>query len=162
MKETHLAIDEMVKKVRKLYKMMSHNVLTDKSAPNEELLQYFLLHEWSTFLVDPQIKKIRPHMAFMKRPLTELEFITFLNKYDDIADSQLEKGSILDSTSPATVKEYMNAREKIWAIEKNLRIMAEDLYLYALTNLHIPVHIEQSRALLKKRGEADLPAFGKN
>ena len=49
----------------------------------------------------------------------------------------------------------MNARDQLWAIEKNMRIVSEDLYMMALNNLILPLHISQARRVMiaeKKEG----------
>lgn len=43
----------------------------------------------------------------------------------------------------------MDYRDKIWAIEKNLRIMSEDFYLKAIIKIHLPQHIIDSYQIIK-------------
>ena len=48
-----------------------------------------------------------------------------------------------------SVKTYMDLREKLWAIEKNLRIMSEDFYLKAVIKVHLPEHILHAHKIIK-------------
>ena len=43
----------------------------------------------------------------------------------------------------------MKSRDSLWSIEKNLRLMAEDLYIYSLSHFNLPSHIINSYHFLK-------------
>lgn len=43
----------------------------------------------------------------------------------------------------------MSGRDQLWAIEKNLRLLSEDLYLYAISHFNLPSHFLQTHTILK-------------
>lgn len=43
----------------------------------------------------------------------------------------------------------MEYRDKLWAIEKNLRIMSEDFYLKAIIRIHLPQHVIDADRLIR-------------
>ena len=49
--------------------------------------------------------------------------MTLLNSYEELIEST-QTDEVLLIGVPMSVKTYMDLREKIWAIEKNLRIMS--------------------------------------
>ena len=50
----------------------------------------------------------------------------------------------------------MAARNEIWVIERNLRLMSEDLYFFAITCFNLPSHIKDSyKFLAKVRGNPE-------
>ena len=57
-----------------------------------------------------------------------------------------------------SVKNYMDLREKLWAIEKNFRIMSEDFYLKAIIKIHLPQHLVDAYKILKN-GKAESAAI---
>ena len=53
--------------------------------------------------------------------------MTLLNSYEEVVESADTK-EVLQVGMPMSVKIYMDHRDKLWAIEKNLRIMSEHFY----------------------------------
>lgn len=49
--------------------------------------------------------------------------MTLLNSYEELIYS-IEEEEVLIIGEPQSVKKYMEFRDKLWAIEKNLRIMS--------------------------------------
>jgi hypothetical protein len=74
--------------------------------------------------------------------------MTLLNSYEELIDST-KYTDILQVGVPMSVKNYMDLREKLWAIEKNLRIMSEDFYLKVIIRIQLPQHIADAYKILK-------------
>ena len=74
--------------------------------------------------------------------------MNLLNHYEDMLDST-DTDEILKIGVPMSVKTYMDLRDKLWAIEKNLRIMSEDFYLKATIRIHLPEHVLSAHKILK-------------
>jgi hypothetical protein len=81
--------------------------------------------------------------------------MTLLNSYEELLNS-LDYKNVIQIGVPMTVKTYMDHRDKLWAIEKNLRIMSEDFYLKAIIRIHLPQHIIDSYHIIKD-GKAKSP-----
>jgi hypothetical protein len=43
----------------------------------------------------------------------------------------------------------MSSRDHLWGIEKNLRLMSEDLYNYSLSHFNLPRHLLDTYKLFK-------------
>jgi len=74
--------------------------------------------------------------------------MTLLNSYEELLNS-MDIEEVIKIGVPMTVKTYMDHREKLWAIEKNLRIMSEDFYLKAIIRIHLPQHIIDSYQIIR-------------
>jgi hypothetical protein len=75
--------------------------------------------------------------------------MTLLNSYEELL-YDIDGQETLKIGDPKTVKTYMEYRDKLWAIEKNLRIMSEDFYLKAIIRIHLPQHVIDAARIIRE------------
>ncbi len=66
--------------------------------------------------------------------------------------TKLESEERLEYSEAESIKIYMEGRDQLWAIEKNLRLLSEDLYLYIISHFNLPSHFITSHQILNNTG----------
>ncbi len=90
-------------------------------------LDHFLNSQWEESTMIENLYLIQPKGQFSKRPFDFEKVQTALKSYKEIVKYYQEV--TLNLSDPRGKQKYIDIRKKFWAIEWNIRMISEDLYV---------------------------------